>query len=227
MGNSFLKQLRLQKHLSQEELADIFQVNKSTISRAESASPSKKVLKKYSKYFSIPLSELYEKVEANTTHIENDIEMVNIQNLINQVDILTIPYFESISAGSEMDLVEDYPLELIQVAVNRGSYSNKKNLIAVRVNGDSMNKLIPDKYIVILDKKGTPKNNDIIAYQIDGNNYGLKRLIQTPQYLVLVPESYNPEYKPKTINIDDIPIREFNIIGKVIGVQADFKNNNF
>lgn len=243
-STNFFKQLRIDKQMTQAQLAKALNVSKPTISRAETSVPSNKMLTKYSEFFKIPLSKLKEQCydieikklsnERPTNNVQRnmsnrafaDFEVMDVHNLINQIDVCNIPYFESISAGNEMDLVNDCPTDLIQVAIQKGSYSNLKNLIAVKVNGDSMNKIIPNHYVVVIDKGSKPKNNDIIAYQLDGNSYGLKRLVISSNYLSLVPESYNPEYHTKTINIDDIPTREFNIIGKVIGVQADLRHIN-
>ena len=244
-STNFFKQLRIDKQMTQSQLAKALNVSKPTISRSETSVPSNKMLAKYSEFFNIPLAKLKEQCynieiknlskECPTNNGQNkisnqtfaDFEMIDMHNLINQIDVCNVPYFESISAGNEMDVINDYPVDFIQVAIQKDSYSNLKNLIAAKVNGDSMNKIIPNHYVVVIDKGAEPKNNDIIAYQLDGNNYGLKRLVISSNYLSLIPESYNPEYHTKTINIEDIPTREFNIIGKVIGVQADFRHMNY
>lgn len=237
--NQLLKILRTKyTDLSQLELSEKFKlqgqdISDSTISRSESSTlPSYKTLSAYSTFFNIPIS-VFQKIINNELTTQDIIHEYNpflisqksekkLKELDLNSELITIPYFESISAGVEADLIDDQPIKLIQAAIKKGIYSSKKNLVAVRVNGESMNKVIPNHYIVIIDKGAKPKNNDIIAYQLDGNNYGLKKLLITPSYLLLIPESYNPEFIPKTINIDDIPNREFNIIGKVIGAQSDF-----
>lgn len=224
--------------LSQIELSEKFKlqgqnISDSTISRSESSTlPSYKTLSAYSTFFNIPIS-IFQKVINKKITSQEVLKDYNpflvsqksekkLKELNLNSELVSIPYFESISAGLEADLTDDQPVKLIQIAIKKNIYSNKKNLVAVKVNGESMNKVIPNHYIVVIDKGAKPKSNDIIAYQLDGNNYGLKKLVITPSYLLLIPESYNPDFLPKTINIDDIPSREFNIIGKVIWAQSDF-----
>lgn len=91
---------------------------------------------------------------------------------------ITVPHFCSISAGIEQPLVDITPDKYIPLLLSPGSYTNKKNIVTIDVNGESMNKIIPNYSTLIIDKGVKPKNGNIIAYQLDGD-FGVKRFFET------------------------------------------------
>lgn len=235
--SAFLKQLRTKKKLTQQELAEKLDVTKMAISRYENNhSPSDKILLRYSQFFNINYSELWAMKtknqidEMNKEIDENNnldyFEVVEIQNFLKDHDIVKIPYFESVSAGIEQGLVSDYPLEMMTVVLKKGTYSNLKALVAIKVNGESMNRVIPNHSIAIIDKQAHIKNNDIIGYQLSGD-YGLKRFEDAGDSILLKPDSFSKYFKDKIIPKEAINDLEFMIIGKVIHIQTnDFSLEN-
>lgn len=232
-----LKSLRKEKKLTQAELANIFGVAKQTISRIENnVIPSDKILEQYSSFFNIPLSELMTlKVQDKVKNFqlkdnilqnkELGAEFITLKSFLKENDVLAVPYFESISAGVEHELVEDFPMTIIEIPVKKGSYSQSNNIISVRINGESMNKVIPNHSIAIIDKGANIKSGDIIAYQL-GSDYGIKRIIENDESIKLQPESFYPEFKEKLLlkeNIEDI---EFSVIGKLIAITSDERTFN-
>lgn len=91
----------------------------------------------------------------------------------------------------------------------------KKRLHAFKVNGTSMNNIIPDKSIVIAEdvqsvynlKKGT-----IVVAWVDGLAT-VRRLYVNGKQITLMPDSSDKTHQPIMINTD---IDTVNIIGKVI-----------
>ena len=239
--NDFLKHLRKKNKLTQIELAKKLETTNITVSKIENNTiPSDKMLKKYSILFNVDLSKLMTlKTKENIEKIRNDIkeendannnkfhqELISFENFIKDYDIVKIPYFESVSAGIEHSLVEDYPIEMMTMVLKKGTYSNLDALVAVKVNGESMNRIIPNHSIAVIDKKAMIKNNDIIGYQL-GSDYGLKRFEDAGDSILLKPESFSDDFKDRIIPKEAVDDLEFMIIGKVIHIQTnDFSLEN-
>lgn len=221
----YLKQLRtsIKPVRSQRQLAIQLGISHGLLSRIENGSTvaTDKTLAKYSNLFSIPLPELQQIRDTNklpdSLPKQEEFDVINLKHEFKNdtFKVLNVPYFESISAGIETELTSDYPIEYIPVLLPINKFSSSKNIIAVRVNGDSMNKVVPNHAIVILDTKPSLTNGDVVAYQLD-NCFGLKHYYTTNNSLILEPDSTNEDYKTKIIPLDELNIHEFNIIGKMI-----------
>ena len=114
----FLKQLRTEKKLTQQDLANEFGITKNSISQVENGrNISDKMLLRYSNFFNISYSDLWamktkNQIDEMNQEIEKNnqqdyFEVVEIQSFLKDHDIVKIPYFESVSAGIEHSLVED------------------------------------------------------------------------------------------------------------------------
>lgn len=210
----FLRSLRKEANLSMQKLADQLGTSKTTISQIENnkINISADVLLKYSKYFNIPISILEQK-EINTDNIIP-------QNMIeNALQIVNIPYLESLSAGLEEPLVEDGQiLDYVSVPVPKNL--KQDNIVAIRVNGESMNKIVPNHALAIIQLATEAPNNSIIAYQL-GNEFALKRYYKAGSSLVLEPESHDPSFKPRLLTPEEAEFNNFHIIGKLVSIYND------
>ncbi|MEY9980491.1 LexA family transcriptional regulator [Lysinibacillus sp. RC79] len=95
-----------------------------------------------------------------------------------------------------------------------GKYAGDDDIFFIRVNGDSMNKVIPHKSLIGVKpvKIKELNNNDIVVYS-DGFDYSVKRFYQDGNKLIFRPESYDNLFTDNitTINNDDLRIH-----GKVV-----------
>lgn len=221
--SNFLKLLRKQKNLTLIELSKEINLSKSTISNVErnSTKITPNIIQKYRNYFNIPENtiEIISKNKNNLSNNELNKIFNDTTNLTNDNKLITLPYFESISAGIEQELNDNNPIDYIQIPNYENFFKNEKDLFAVKVNGESMNKIIPNGSTVVLDTnidKSNFKNGDIIAYQLD-NEFGLKRIYETPDKILLVPESWDETYKTKELKIENInQLYSFSVVGKLI-----------
>lgn len=223
--SKYLKDLRtsVKPIKSQRKLASQLGISNGLLSRIETgdATVTDKTLEKYSDVFFIPLQELKKIRDTNTLpdslSNQKEFDVINLQSEFqNDVfKIVKVPYFESISAGNEAELTNDNPIEYIPFLLPINKFSSPKNIIAVRVNGESMNRIVPNKAIVILDTNPELKNGDIIAYQLD-NCFGLKHYYKTNNSLILEPDSTDLEYQTKMIPLDELNAHSFTVIGKMI-----------
>ncbi|MCG3206387.1 MAG: LexA repressor [Elusimicrobia bacterium] len=92
----------------------------------------------------------------------------------------------------------------------------RSDAFLLRVRGDSMSKAhLNSGDIVIVAPQPVPDNGDIVvAFMPDEETATLKRFKKMDDYVMLLPESHNPEYQP-------IIARSVMIQGKVIGKLAD------
>lgn len=92
-----------------------------------------------------------------------------------------------------------------------------EHLFFIKVNGDSMNKLMGNGSTALILKSEhfttQPKTGDIVVFKVD-NEYCIKRFIETDTVVIFEPASYSDEFKPlvyvKGTSID------IEVIGKVI-----------
>lgn len=222
--NSYLKRLRLnaEPFLKQKDLAQKLQLSAPLISRIENGSidVSDAVLSKYADFFSIPLSKL-RAIRDDSNSQTSELSPIK-DDFFENLESVKVPYFESLSAGMEAELTSNNPLFYIEIPVKKGSYTAKKNLIAIKINGESMNKIIPNHSIAILDTKAEFISGSIVAYQL-GNDYGIKRILELSDSIQLIPESTIPSFKIKTIDKYNLTENDFYIIGKMISFfKTDF-----
>lgn len=126
---------------------------------------------------------------------------------IKPINLMEVPLFKSVSAGLGCDAVDDI-YDFIAVPKIRG------NIIAIEVNGNSMEDTIMDGAVIVVNKDILPEVGEIGVFLTTGTEYpeGLvKRLKNKNGHFIL--ESDNPQY-------DDILIESKNIVacGKVINI---------
>ncbi|MDF2911117.1 MAG: family transcriptional regulator [Sporolactobacillus laevolacticus] len=100
---------------------------------------------------------------------------------LSEAQYLNLPFYESVSAGAfaEIDGKTDNNIEYVKIPKQfLGKYSTDKGLFVMRVNGDSMNKIIPNGSYIIAKKQETTefKDRDIVVFSHD-NGYSLKRFL--------------------------------------------------
>lgn len=126
----------------------------------------------------------------------------------------------SIAAGA-LELVEgvtDYKLVTISDTI-MGKYARKKDIILLKVNGDSMNKVIPNGSLIAVDtsKKNTNhvSDGDIVVFSNFGE-YSVKRFFDDKenQRFLFKPDSYNELFT--TIEIRYELALDVRLIGKVV-----------
>lgn len=150
-----------------------------------------------------------------STLLPNDIGNKLIKGNLNltdkkEIELMEVPLFKSVSAGFGCDAVDDI-YDFIAVPKMGG------NIMAVEVQGDSMEDTIMDGAVIVVNKDIFPEVGEIGVFLTTGTEYpeGLvKRLRNKNGHFIL--ESDNPKY-------DDISIESKNIVacGKVIRIMND------
>lgn len=207
---AILKQLRLEKKATQEEVGKVIGVSKATIMKYEKGivyNMKRSSIEKLADYFNVSPTYLLGLQESKPT------------NLLK--DLLIIPVVGTIRAGAPI-LAEENIEDNFFISCSMYNLNSPEGLFFLKVVGDSMNNIIPNGGYALIRQQDTAENGDIVVAIVNGDNEAtLKRFKQIDDtFVMLEPDSTYNEYQPLIINLKDT---EFKIIGKVIG---DFKKWN-
>lgn len=122
-------------------------------------------------------------------------------------DTILVPLLGKVTAGSPIEAIEN-PDEFFQLP----SYlvPKNKNVFTLNVSGDSMiNAGILDNDIVIIEKKNTANNGEIVVAMNEDNEVTLKRFFKEKDHFRLQPENDN---------LEPIILKNVTILGKAIGL---------
>lgn len=133
----------------------------------------------------------------------------------------TVNYFGDVSAGIPSTVEGIKNAEQINLPiVLLGKYSTRDDIFAVKVNGESMNKVIPNDSIAIcipVESIDEIKNEDIVIFTKD-NETSMKRFITTNEAIIFSPESTLRCFYDVVVNKDTTD--EVVVNAKVISYHA-------
>ena len=126
-------------------------------------------------------------------------------NTVNE-SVSTYHYFpQSISAG--IPLRVDGVTEANKIEVPNsvlGKWAGHSDLFMMRVNGDSMNKIIPDQSLIAVKpvELHQIKSGDIVVYSDDGD-YSVKRMYQDNDKIIFRPDSHDTSFYDYVTSVDN------------------------
>ena len=188
-----IKYYRKKLGLTQEELGNYVGVQKSAIAKYENGrieNLKRTTIEKLSELFGILPSELLGISATNNV-------MSNTTNVIGVVP-----------AGTPIEAIED----IIGEIEYPSRFANKE-VFALQIKGDSMNKVLPDGCIGLFEKTSTLENGEIGAIMVNGDDATVKKFYRLTDSYVLEPLSFNPEQHPLIIKDGTDPV---SVIGKLI-----------
>lgn len=136
--------------------------------------------------------------------VPNEFEQTNDKTVM-------IPLLGKVTAGNPIEAIEN-PDEYFPVPTEM--IPNNSEIFTLRVSGESMiNAGILDNDIVIVERKNTANNGDIVVAMNDENEVTLKTFYKETNYFRLQPENdfMNP-----------IILKNVTILGKAIGLYRKF-----
>lgn len=205
MLNSILKELRKSKKITQEQLAKIIGVERSSIGKYESPSkpvtPSPDIILRLAEYFDVSVDYLLGNSPKETDEKKKGIK---------------IPVLGKVQAGIPVDAIEeiiDYE-EITEEMASQGDY------FGLVIRGQSMMPRMVEGDVIIVRKQSDVDSGDIAVVLVNGNDATVKKIRKTESGIELVP--LNPSFDIIYYTNEEIENLPVNIIGKVVELRGKF-----
>lgn len=203
--------LRKKRSWTQPMLADKMSVSQSTITMWENdkRAVSSEDVKKLAKLFG-----------TTTDYILgiDDSLPINAIPVSDEVADQPVMVYGEIQAGvakwAEQDIIGQ-----INVTKSFAKRYGAKNLFALQVDGESMNREIPNGYTAVFSKDLEPESGDIVAVMIDSESATIKRFRETSLAVMFEPSSWDSSFKPYVFPKDGV--QDFKIIGKFLYATSE------
>lgn len=207
-----IREARRQKGISLDTLSDLIngEKTKSSLKRYEDGSSRIEidVLKKICDQIGINYIDVINKAREDLNSSPQTIELPVVYD-----DYFPLHYSTNLSAGSLDELLDSEPDAVVYVPIKY--QMRRKQLHAFKVNGTSMNNVIQDGSIVVVESVPSIHNlkeGTIVVAWVEGCAT-VKRLYIKDDQVTLMPDSLDKSHKP--INIDTRE-KQVSIIGRVI-----------
>ena len=198
----YIKQLRTEKGLSQEELGSLIGVQRAAVQKWECGKVQnlkRETIKKLSEIFNVSPSSF---VEGN----DNNENTKGIK----------IPVLGYVRAGIPISAVE----EILDYEEISEEMSRQGNFFALKIKGDSMEPKFSEGDVVIVQQQSTVENGDIAVVLVNGDDATVKKFYRSDSGIKLI--STNPAYDPFFFTPDEVNTLPVQIIGKVVELRAKF-----
>lgn len=208
---AMIKQKRLEKGMTLEELGNKVGVGKSTVRKWENGmiqNMRRDKIEKLATALGISPLDILGKPALN--------QPVDISHREKIARTFTIPVLGRVAAGIPIEAVEDVvDYEELSSDIFKDS---PKSYFGLKIKGHSMEPRICDGDYVIVHKQDDAECDDIVIARVNGEEATCKRLKKYSEGLALV--SLNPSYEPMVFTPDqvrDLPVR---VIGKVVELRG-------
>lgn len=212
-----LKSRRVELRLTQDDIANKIGVSKATVSRWESGNISnmrRDRIAKLAEILQISPAVIIGFKDTNVTPV--------IECSSHKYSYLDAP----ISAGTPETFDDVYELPSISIAdCFLGRYAGNKDVVIMRINGESMNRIIPDKSVIAVKRNvdiNSIHDGDIVVVYINGSNcgYTVKHFYRDTKkdIIILRPDSTCTSFTDITVNKENDD--SLYLIGKVIAYNV-------
>lgn len=193
-----IRKLREGHGLTQEQLGVIAGVSSMAVSQWENgrAVPRMGSIQRMSDYFGIPKSV-----------IMGDAVMSTSSNLV------PVPLYGFVAAGTPIEML---PVEEMREAPAR-YVNDDPDCYLVRVKGDSMNHFIQDgNFALVSPKYREPNDRDMFLVTVNGDDATIKHVHKLANGVELLPDSYDPTYRPRVLDFNEDDTPPFKVIGRIV-----------
>ena len=200
-----LKFLRNEKNISQEELAKLLNISRTSITNYELGrnEASTQVLDKLSEIFNCSIDYLLGKSDIrNTTSNIDD----------SNKKFYMCPVYGQISAG-QPNWVEECIEGRLPLDPDLMGIVNPDEHFFLRVNGESMNKIIRNGAFALIHKQDIVEDGEIAVVLVNGYDATLKKFTKQGDMIILEPQSDDDSFKTQVYD-KTTPIK---ILGKYVG----------
>lgn len=194
-----IKNLRTQKKISLETLSKKVGMAKSTLSRYESGERD------------FPINDVGKFAEALGTSIEY---LLGI-NKVKTPSQTEYSYFPVGVAAGLPENIESVNAEKISIPDSiMGKWAGQSDIGILRVNGESMNKTIPNNSLIAVKpiRLENLKDGDIVVYS-DDHEYSVKRMYKQNEHIIFRPDSTDIRFTDYIVSTNNSNLV---IYGKVV-----------
>ncbi|MDZ5607066.1 S24 family peptidase [Bacillus pseudomycoides] len=210
-----IKKLLKQNDMTQSDLANQIGIAKSTMSDYMNyrSKPGAGVLEKMAVVFGVT------KADIDTTYKNTKVEFINGELQLvkekpieyrDEVERTEIPIIGKIAAGTPIEAVQD----IVDRIIPPYQTNNIDELFGLVVNGESMNKIVPNGHYAVLKKQPDVENGEIAAVIVNGHYATLKKVYKFTDLLILEPCSHDESFKDQQFSRDNC--EDIKIIGKFL-----------
>ncbi len=201
MFNERLKTLRIQRKMTQSELAKKIYISQPAYSKYEvgTASPNPETLSKIADALDVSVDYL----------LGSDSQPA-------RPGYIRIPVLGRVAAGIPIDAIEEIIdwEDISTAAAGDGEY------FGLQIKGHSMEPKISDGDVVIVRRQPDVDSGDIAVVLVNGDDATVKRIKKSPQGVTLIPS--NPAYEPMYYSNEEIESLPVQILGRVVELRAKF-----
>lgn len=131
-----------------------------------------------------------------------------------------VPVYGEIAAGepiymAKIEKHEQVPKEIMK---------NHPRAYMLRVEGESMNNVLPNRVYALVDPDRKDPIIDDLAYavQVNGHSATIKRVRKLANGFELIPDSKDPTFKPVVFDYGDENTDEISVLGEVVWYSVPF-----
>ena len=201
MFNERLKTLRIQRKMTQSELAKKIYISQPAYSKYEvgTASPNPETLSKIADALDVSVDYL----------LGSDSQPA-------RPGYIRVPVLGRVAAGIPIDAIEEVIdwEDISAEAAGDGEY------FGLQIKGHSMEPKISDGDVVIVRRQPDVDSGDIAVVLVNGDDATVKKVKKSPQGVTLIPS--NPAYEPMYYSNKEIESLPVQILGRVVELRAKF-----
>lgn len=203
-GNN-LKKIRQKHEMTQEELAKKINTSRSNIANYENDKNMPSIE---------TLNNLSEVLNCSTDYLLGKSDIRNNTSNIDESDkkIYMCPVYGQISAG-QPNWAEECIEGRLPLDPDLMGIVNPEEHFFLRVNGESMNKVVRNGAFALIHKQDIVEDGEIAAVLVNGYDATLKKFTRQGDMIILEPESNDDSFKTQVYD-KNTPIK---ILGKYVG----------
>lgn len=197
-----IKKLRTDAGLSQEKLGELIGKTRSAISYYESDTiiPRMGVIEELASVFDVSKSVIIGEGHIGSTFVP-------------------VPLYGRVAAGTPIEML---PVDEMREAPAR-FVEDDPDAFLVRVSGNSMNHRIQDSDFALVSPKYTePNDRDMFLVTVNGDDATIKLVRVLENGVELLPDSYDPTFRPRVLDFGDDATPPFRVLGKVVWWCREF-----
>lgn len=205
MFSKRLKELRTTRKITQERLAKIIGVERSSIGKYEGKSaviPSPSVLQAIAEYFDVSVDYLLGREGQKNNAASNG--------------SVKVPVLGDVRAGLPMEAVENI-LDYEEISPDMAAHGD---YFALRIRGDSMEPRIHEGDVVIVRRQPDVDSGDLAIVLVNGDSATIKLVRKQSDGIMLIP--FNPSYEPIYYDASACASLPVQILGRVVELRAKF-----